>query len=230
MRAWIREGLDGWIQMNYEASSHGLQKRGWDVQRYRDPETPQIEIQEGDIVHGPIEEVRPAVEEDASLVEDYPQSLRPFLQNQPFETTLGEVRGHTGYFVKPVEHKKFTGLPIRKESDWISLRAFDADTEVYCFNLVDFESEWRVYVREGEVLHVGRYKGDPVKFPSRNKISSMIHAYQEDSPASYALDVANTSYGTVLVEVNDAFFAGVYGIDPVPYAKFLEARWEEYWG
>lgn len=240
-RAWIREGLDGWIRMNYEASAHGLRKRGWDVQRYKDPETPQVEVQEEDIVHGPIEEVRNAIDLDPHSVVDYPDFEPDYLREKIlgrdiWTSTLGEVRGETGIFVKPVKHKEFTGFAAEEEKDWICVKSFDDSLEVYVSELVDFNSEWRVYVGEGEIKKIAHYKGDPEIFPDTTTIRQMMRSW-EDSLSAYALDVGvvipeetyATQGKTCLVEANDMLFAGVYGIDPLPYAKLLEERWEEYW-
>ena len=45
------------------------------------------------------------------------------------------------------------------------------------------------------------------------------------APAGYSLDVGVTESGeTALVEVNDGFSLGTYGLDPIEYAKLLSAR------
>ena len=47
-------------------------------------------------------------------------------------------------------------------------------------------------------------------------------------PSSYALDVGVLSTGeTALVEVNDAYGIGAYGIAAEHYYTFLKARWDE---
>ena len=48
------------------------------------------------------------------------------------------------------------------------------------------------------------------------------------APAAYGLDFGVTADGrTLLVEANDGFALGCYGLDPVIYAEMLEARWCE---
>ena len=55
----------------------------------------------------------------------------------------------------------------------------------------------------------------------------MIDEYAE-APAAYALDVGLTKDGkTVIVEVNDGYSLGGYGLDPLLYAKLLSARWAQ---
>jgi len=49
-----------------------------------------------------------------------------------------------------------------------------------------------------------------------------------DIPAACSLDFGITDYGrTLLVEINDGFSIGAYGLDEELYAKFLMARWAE---
>ncbi len=48
------------------------------------------------------------------------------------------------------------------------------------------------------------------------------------APAAYAMDFGVTDSGaTILVEVNDGYSLGNYGLDSLLYAKLLSARWAE---
>ena len=65
---------------------------------------------------------------------------------------------------------------------------------------------------------------------SLSKVKEMIASYT-DSPAGYALDIGLTSDGeTIIIEVNDGYSRGCYGLDPLLYAKLLSARWAELTG
>lgn len=88
-------------------------------------------------------------------------------------------------------------------------------------------SEFRVFVMHGEILGVRHYAGDPLVFPDPDRVRAAVAAYA-DAPASYALDMGVVEDGrTLLVEVNDAYATGCYGLAPVHYAAFIEARWVE---
>ena len=49
-----------------------------------------------------------------------------------------------------------------------------------------------------------------------------------DAPKGYAIDFGVTADGkTVLIEVNDGYALGSYGLMEIDYAKLLSARWAE---
>ena len=92
---------------------------------------------------------------------------------------------------------------------------------------MDFQSEYRTFVLHGEVLGLRHYAGDPLLFPSAETIRSAISAFRR-SPVAYTLDIGITSDGrSLLVEINDAYACGAYGLTPLRYAKFIAARWDE---
>ena len=50
----------------------------------------------------------------------------------------------------------------------------------------------------------------------------------EVRPAACSMDVCCTRDGrTLLVELNDAYALGCYGLPKIAYAKFISARWSE---
>ena len=54
-----------------------------------------------------------------------------------------------------------------------------------------------------------------------------MKAYKS-APRAYVLDFGATSDGeTRLVEANDAYALGHYGLASVLYARLIDARWEE---
>lgn len=69
--------------------------------------------------------------------------------------------------------------------------------------------------------------GDFRKNVDFEMVERMVAAYKS-SPIAYSIDVALTKEGdTVLIEVNDAYSLGTYGLDPILYSKMIEARWCE---
>ncbi|MEO0962754.1 MAG: ATP-grasp domain-containing protein, partial [Pseudomonadota bacterium] len=49
-----------------------------------------------------------------------------------------------------------------------------------------------------------------------------------DAPVSYAWDVGVVDHGhTQLVEINDSYATGAYGLAPALYASLIDARWQE---
>lgn len=95
---------------------------------------------------------------------------------------------------------------------------------------VEFQSEWRVFVHRGEVKGVSHYSGDPLLFPNADRITEMITAWDSKPPVAYALDVGLCKGETLLVEVNDAFALGSYGLNGKNYVDMVENRWLELTG
>ena len=105
-----------------------------------------------------------------------------------------------------------------------------------CSEPVDFIAEWRVFVRYGKILDVRPYKGDWKIHYDPSVIGNAIKDYVSVSNA-YGIDFGVTSNGeTLLVEVNEGYALGCYGLFPHLYAKLLITRWaeltntlDEYW-
>ena len=80
---------------------------------------------------------------------------------------------------------------------------------------------WRVFVRYGKILDIRPYKGDWKVHYAPSVIEDAIKAYTT-APNSYGIDFGVTSGGeTLLVEVNEGYALGCYGLFPHLYAKFL---------
>lgn len=164
---------------------------------------------------------------------DVPDSLVTYTGRKIWKTDLGAIRHHVEawpVFIKPLlEHKRFTGQVIRKLTDLLRTEQYPHDEPILAQAVVRFDSEWRVFVLRGEVVGIGHYNGDPLLMPDPLRIKEMVKAYH-DAPVAYGLDVGlSDSYEaeTDLVEVNDAFALGSYGLPAQLYSEMIEARWDE---
>lgn len=161
---------------------------------------------------------------------DYPASLKNFLGRRVWRTTIDSISNNPEswpVFVKPVEEKRFTGRLVRSTSDLVGCGTCGEDTEAYCSEPVDFIAEWRCFVVRGQILDVRRYRGNwSATFDSavvRRAVASYV-----DAPQGYAVDFGLARDGrTLLVEVNDGYALGAYGLEPHAYAHLLAARWYE---
>lgn len=163
---------------------------------------------------------------------DYPEELEGFYGRRIWEGTLDEIqdRGlHSGVFVKPRgEQKLFTGLLWRgTPAHRLHLATHGKDTPVYFSEPREFVSEYRCFVLDGEILDVRRYRGDWSQAPSRKVVEACVKAYQPYRAYCIDFGVLSDGLGTVVVEVNDSFAMGCYGLFPRAYASMIEARWEE---
>lgn len=164
---------------------------------------------------------------------DYPDSLREFLGRRVWASTINGISNDSGswpVFVKPVRDKGFTGTVVRSAEDLIGCRPGGEDADVVCSEVVDFLTEWRCFVRYGEILDVRPYRGDWRLHFSPGVIESAVGRYA-NAPAGYGIDFGVTSSGeTLLVEVNDGYALGSYGLQQNLYAQLLSARWAEIMG
>ncbi len=184
------------------------------------------------IVAGYIPTVREAVRRISGIAPEifnYPNSLLPFTGREISTTTLGEVRNSPHkwpIFMKPAgEIKAFTGVLVQNIRGLYSSSTLPPETPVHISTPKKFLSEYRCFIQNGQIVGCRPYKGDPLVFPNPDRIREMIAAWT-DSPAAYCLDVGIDDVGeTLLIEINDGYAAGCYGLDPLIYARWLETRW-----
>jgi hypothetical protein len=161
---------------------------------------------------------------------DYPDELEPWMARWVERDELGKVRGRVqpGVFIKPVNHKVFTGFVMTGSfDDAIKLAPYPPDEPVWLCGAIDFVSEYRVYLLRDEILGVHYYRGDWSVAPDRKTVWAMIEAWKS-KPVACTIDVGVDSEGrTLLVEVNDGYSVGNYGMICTKYAQMLEARWQE---
>lgn len=160
---------------------------------------------------------------------DYPEELSGYLDRKIRRIRLKDLQRQVcPAFVKPVEEKAAKGIVIKTPADWEEYeRVLDPEAELYCSDVVDFVSEWRCFVRYGQIIGVQRYCGDATHQYDRTVVKKAVAEYSS-IPAACALDFGVTKdRRTLLIEVNDGFAIGAYGLPDFQYAAFLEARWAE---
>jgi ATP-grasp domain, R2K clade family 2 len=165
----------------------------------------------------------------------YPKQLEHFLFRNIYTTELNQIINNIpkNRFIKPTKSKRFNAFISNSDTCLDNLVNLDDNETIYISDLIDFISEWRVYVRNSNIENICFYKGNCTLFPNVNTIRQMIQSYS-DSPCCYALDVGisnipnkNLFNITTLVEINDFYSIGNYGLDPTTYAKMLFERWQQ---
>jgi len=163
---------------------------------------------------------------------DIPEELYKYTKR---DIEIGTVKhfvenGKFPLFVKPTTLKLFTGLviPDKDELDYIStLTAQGEELNIMTSSVVNFVSEYRVFVAEGKVVDCRKYSGDHEVIPDFSFINETIENYTSQ-PVAYAIDFGVTDKGeTMLVEVNDGCGVGSYGLDGREYVKMSILRWNE---
>ena len=162
---------------------------------------------------------------------DYPKSLARFLGRTVWSATVDEIKPQDlPMFIKPLDEKELPGIVVNTMADLAEYVARGDDYRVLCSDPVEFISEKRLFIRYGALIGVGHYRGDLHERVDSSIVHEIIEAYSADpdAPAGCSIDIGVTSDGkTLLVEVNDGYALGCYGLDSVSYALLLAARWAE---
>lgn len=131
-------------------------------------------------------------------------------------------------FIKPAkEIKAFTGIIVNSKEEVI-LFTQDYKKQLSVQEIVEFESEYRVYVHKDRgILGVKHYLGDPYITPDRDFVEAVYFAAKKElKENSYTLDIAIDKNGkNYLIEVNDGWAIGNYGLTPKDYFSFVKTRW-----
>jgi len=159
---------------------------------------------------------------------DYPQELASFLGREIKKIQIRDIQHEElPVFIKPVEEKAASGIVIHTLDDLKQFELKEPEAEVYCSEVVNFISEWRCFLLYGQIIGIRCYDGDPDAVCDRNVLDMAVKAFP-NMPAGCALDFGVTDDGrTLLVEMNDGYSLGAYGLEATLYARLLSARWAE---
>ena len=178
-------------------------------------------------------------------IPDYPDALKPFLGRKIWKDTINSIsrseeKWSAGYFVKPIRNKVFTGKIISSISDLVGCGNYSEDYEVLVSEHLDIGAEWRCFIIYDEIVDVRPYgllldrNRKSYKYHYDFKVlDSMLEAFVKWDERSVAcsMDICVTKDGqTLLVEINDAYSLGCYGLASIFYAKLISARWSELLG
>jgi hypothetical protein len=170
-----------------------------------------------------------------TLPEDecYPECLRGYLSRTLRQATVGQAKSaledlRGPVFIKPATRtKRFTGFVLTDPFD-TRLSGVPAREPIWWSEVVQWQSEWRCYVIDGEIVHVSHCDGEPSARPSIAEATAWVNEYTlHGAPSAYALDIGMLAGGeTALVEVNDGFSLGAYeGLEAEVYFDLLLSRW-----
>lgn len=236
MPIYILEMDDHFFSLNREAARYGFRMMGADVRIVSQAALKMLDLQHEDIVVGGIGVVRDAMRRMGLTVPSLPslpQTLLPFAGRRIWPTTMGALRrrvdrGET-LFAKPGPDrpKLFVGQLFSGFGDLVQTAHIDDAEPVDCAEPMSFLTEYRCFLVKGELADIRPYKGDPLVFPDPDTIRRALAAYS-DAPQGGSVDFGVTDTGeTVVVEANDGYALGAYGLSPLVYATLIQARWDE---
>ena len=132
-------------------------------------------------------------------------------------------------FIKPYEIKLFTGL-VLDGSKYSCLETIPDETKVMVYQPFTSEiiSEWRIYIYNGIIEDARNYSGDFMVIPKKEYIESVLLNDCKGFPIAYTIDVAVLDNDKLeVVEFNDMWAIGNYGIPNDIYLKLLKRRYFE---
>lgn len=234
MKAYVQQQYGQWLNDNCYATWYGLTRMGYEVHPFTMDNIPQ-DITKDTVCHGGINTIRKIFDQlgiEQAPVHN-PQDYLPQYCNRNFEeTTIGKINTEEReypYFIKPMEdHKLFTGFVIKNYMDKGRLYGLPIDTKILVSEYVNMVSEYRCFVNRGKLVGSKNYTGDFTKNIDYDIVNRAIEDYKEHAPISYSIDFAVTDKGeTILIEINDGFALGSYGLNPITYSKMIIDRWNE---
>ncbi len=233
MAVYIQMNKNGFpYNVNAFTAMNGFEQMGFEVCPFHSVDDLK-EVSLDNIIVGGVGTVKQFLEQKNIFVSDidYPEELQEFYQRKIWTCNVSQLLAdktiHTPIFVKPVCGKLFNGFVYKDDRDLVGRISPGQDVEVYCSETLTIKTEWRCFVRYGEILDIRKYKGELGTVYDLAVVKKIVQSYQS-APKAYALDIGVTDRGeTVIVEMNDAYSLGCYGLDPLLYAKLLSARWAE---
>jgi hypothetical protein len=217
-------------------------RRGYDVELFTEKSIyrKRLNLKPTTMVAGDIPVVLCALKQlvvKIPLPNDYPQSLRPYLKRKVWESTVDRIRSliynadFRPFFAKPKDRlKRFTGRVFESYDDLRFIYQVSKKTGVYCSEVVEWLCESRVFVLHGEVIGIRHYSGDAGLEPDTAVVTEAVGVLEASGQAmaAYAIDFGILKNGeTALVELNDGFSVGSYGLEPENYADLTMTRWLE---
>jgi hypothetical protein len=234
MIAYVQCRPDGeFTNVNCYAAAEGFRELGYEVRKFNVSEIPDLDLSRDTIVHGNIGTVwaawdRIGVSRPQYL--NFPEELMHFARRTMWRSNLGDIRSlkRVPVFIKPIdEGKAFTGHVVREFRDLIETAAFPDEFPILAQESVNMVSEWRLFVLKCDIIGIGHYKGDPLSFPDAGFMKSALSQYTNPI-AAHSMDFAVLSDGhSALIELNDGYSLGHYGLPPIRYARMVEARWNQ---
>lgn len=238
--AFVEEQGNGRMCHESDLVARSLQRRGVKVELFTPKKIARraLSLAADTLVVGTIPVVQGALKQlgiEVLAPDDYPQALHAYLHRRTWRSTLRDVEfgvweGAPVVFAKPADRlKSFTGRVFRGTDDLYYLGAASRRQVVWCSEVVEWRSEYRVYVLRDAIVSVDPYAGDPAVALDFDVVRSAVSDYRAaGAPCAYAIDFGVLSDGrTALIEANEGYGVGAYAIDEDAYADLLLARWLE---
>jgi hypothetical protein len=239
MIAYIQKQNGEWLNENCYAAQYGFNRMGYDVKSFEHSDISRMIFENPDEpVVGGINALNFILSSNNIKIPDIPNISehipRGYLRDV-YKSTLGDIRNNKiepPFFVKPLESfKLFTGFVYKSRFDLNKISNLLVDeTPLLISEVVNFESEYRCFILNGELIGCKNYTGDYKILPNFKLIDLCINDYK-NAPVAYTLDFGildtGSSKRTELIEINDGYGFGAYGLNPILYCKMISKRWKD---
>lgn len=239
MIAFIQKQNGEWLNENCYVAQYGFNRMGYNIKSFEKDDAKNIKLDNTDVVFGGINTTHAILEQNGIEIPKVPNilDLNIKFRRKVFKSTLKDVRDNKieyPFFVKPFDtYKLFTGFVCQREFNINRISHVSDDVEVFVSSVVEFISEYRCFVLNNELVGCKNYTGDftlSPAFEDFNYIKRIISQYK-NSPSAYTLDIGiledGGDYGIDVIEINDGYGFGAYGLNPIIYCKMIASRWLE---
>lgn len=249
-KVWLKTRFDSGMGMeiphshNMANAMYGFRELGAEIIPYHTIDEIYDKVSEEDIVLDYIDQCNTIFKKFGKepRIEDYPANFERFLGRKIWRDTINSISSNeekwsAGYFVKPVRSKAFTGKIVSGINDLIGCGNCYENYEVLVSEPLNIKAEWRCFILYDEIIDVRPYGMliDPTRKShmyhyDEKVLQEMLEEFQrmEDRPAACSMDICVTEDGrTLLMEFNDSYALGYYGLAPILYAKLISARWSQ---
>jgi hypothetical protein len=241
MKAYLEKiGKFEWLDDFVYISRQPLEDMGYQVIGFDGSDMNKFsayDFQKSDIVVGSVEATMAFFEKMQIPIPKYlgyPESIRKYLGRNILELKFADIydsKQSFPLFVKPANDvKKFTGRIIKDRPELDSFKKSENiqdDEMVYVSTPVDIISEYRCFIHYGVLKGIQWYRGDFSRFPNVEIIHSIIKDYKGANVA-YTIDIGILKDGdNILIEVNDLWAIGSYGLLGQIYAGMVVDRFRQ---
>jgi len=235
LKAFIQRKKNGdFPNINFAIAHDGLDKMGVEIVNYFSSDQI-LEIKKEDLFVGFVEDTKQlldCLQISIPKISCYPQILKDYYGRKIWKSTLEQFMNDQKYklFIKPVENKIFTGKLIKSFRDFISIGHQKETIEIWCSEPVNIKTECRCFVKYGKIIDLRNYKGDWRINPDVTIVEEVVKKLSLQL-SGYAVDFGITQEGkTIVIELNDGYSLGNYGLFSVDYCRLLNARWSQIMG
>lgn len=226
---------DKWLNENVAKAVIGLERRGFEPIGVSYSDDSWLEgISIDTPVVGSIGLYRKGMSKlgvELSMIPIYDEILPYYKRNIKYGI-LEEVLSADNWpiFVKPLEHHKlFSGMIIKENGENLhKISYYDKNTPVIFSDVLTFISEWRLFVMEDQIVYGSCYNKNFKLNPDWAICDDIVSKMKtiQGRPIAYSLDVAITDNNeTVIIELNDSYALGSFGLSSNLYAEMILKRW-----